>query len=77
MATLLLYYLCPVGTGEGTGGSRGNDCMRTPNSPEGQGMDTTIYNACLKITKLHNLTAGSGGLGGQAYNYTNGGGTHA
>ena len=47
--------------------------MGTPNSPEG----TTSYIACLEIAKLHNLTVGSGGLGGQAYTYTDGGGTHA
>ena len=48
--------------------------MGTFNSPEGQGMSTTV---CLKMAKLHSLSAGSGGLGGQAYNYTDGGGTHA
>ena len=47
--------------------------MGTPNSPEG----TTSYIVCLEIAKLHNLAVGSRGLGGQAYNYTDGGGTHA
>ena len=58
---------CPAGTVGGTGGSGGNNGTSTlTNTPNGgQGMGATAYYACLNLTKLHNLTAGAGGVGGQ------------
>ena len=64
--------ICPAGTVGETGGSGGNYGMGTPpNSTGGQGMGNTSYNACLNMAKLHNLTAGVGGLGGQPDPFAN------
>ena len=64
---------CQANTTGGTGGSGGNDGTSTPPwTPNGgQGMGSTSYNACLHLAKLHQLTAGAGGLGGQSYNVGN------
>ena len=64
------WGLCPANTTGGTGGSGGNNGMSTPpNTPNGgRGMGNTSYNACLHMAKLHQLTAGAGGLGGRALN---------
>ena len=63
------WYFCPAGTVGGTGGSAGNNGASTPpNTPNGgHGIGATAYYACLNLTKLHSLTAGAGGVGGQPY----------
>ena len=60
---------CPPNTIGGTGGSGGNNGTSTPsNSPNGgQGMGNITYNACLRLAKLHQLTAGAGGLGARSF----------
>ena len=70
------WGVCPANTSGGTGGSNGNNGMSTPPNSfnGGQGMGNTSYNACLSLAKLHNLTAGAGGLGGQPLNFD---GSHA
>ena len=65
------WYWCPSPTVGGTGGTGGNDGMSTPGTNPsnmghgGQGMGNTTYSACLQFAKLHQLTAGAGGPGGQ------------
>ena len=64
------WGLCPANTIGGTGGSGGNNGTSTPpNTPNGgRGMGNTSYNPCLHLAKLHQLTAGAGGLGGLPLN---------
>ena len=62
---------CGSNTYGGSGGSGGsNGGSATPCATGGLGQGHATYAACLQMATLHNLTAGTGGIGG-LNQYTN------